>query len=42
LLTDFSLPEIKTKNFVGTMSGFDVKKALLVTNDKSVELGKII
>ena len=40
IVDDFRLPEIKTKNFVGTMSGFDVKKGLIVTNDKSENLEK--
>ena len=40
IVDDFSLPEIKTKHFVGTMRGFDVKKALIVTNDKSENLEK--
>ncbi|HDZ90840.1 MAG: 50S ribosomal protein L4 [Deltaproteobacteria bacterium] len=40
IIDDFSLPEIKTKNFVGTMRNFDVRKALIVTKDKSENLEK--
>ena len=40
IVEDFSLPEIKTKKFAGTMRGFDVKKALIITNDKSENLEK--
>jgi len=34
------LPEIKTKNFVSVMNKFDVNKALIVTEGKSVNLEK--
>jgi len=40
VLDNFELPEIKTKEFVGVMKGFDVSKALIVTQDKSVNLEK--
>ncbi len=40
IIDDFSFPEIKTKEFVGTMRRFDVKKALIVTGDKSENLEK--
>ena len=40
VLDNFELPEIKTKKFVGVMKGFDVNKALIVTEDKSVNLEK--
>jgi large subunit ribosomal protein L4 len=40
VLDNFELPEIKTKEFVGVMKGFDVNKALIVTQDKSVNLEK--
>ena len=39
-MDNFELPEIKTKEFVGVMKGFDVNKALIVTQDKSVNLEK--
>jgi len=40
VLEKFELPEIKTKEFVGVMKSFDVNKALIVTQDKSVNLEK--
>jgi len=40
VVDSFDLPEIKTKNFVGVMKNFDVKKALIVTQDKLVRLEK--
>ncbi|MBU0736004.1 MAG: 50S ribosomal protein L4 [Proteobacteria bacterium] len=40
IVEDFNLPEIKTKNFVVAMQKFDVKKALIVTDDKSENLEK--
>ena len=40
IVDDFSFPEIKTKQFVGTMRRFDVKKALIITDDKSENLEK--
>jgi large subunit ribosomal protein L4 len=38
VLDAFTMPEIKTKNFVGVMKNFDVKKALIVTEDKKENL----
>jgi large subunit ribosomal protein L4 len=40
VIDDFSLPEIKTKHFVGIMNNFDVDKALIVTLDKMENLEK--
>ncbi|MBW1704636.1 MAG: 50S ribosomal protein L4 [Deltaproteobacteria bacterium] len=40
VLDNFELPEIKTKEFVGVMKGFDINKALIVTQGKSVNLEK--
>lgn len=40
VVDDFRLPEIKTKKFVGVMKDFDVNKALIVTQDKLVNLEK--
>jgi large subunit ribosomal protein L4 len=40
VIDSFDLPEIKTKNFVGVMKIFDVNKALIVTEDKLVNLEK--
>jgi len=40
IVDDFSFPEIKTKKFVETLRRFDVKKALIVTGDKSHNLEK--
>jgi large subunit ribosomal protein L4 len=40
VIDDFSLPEIKTKHFVGIMNDFDVDKALIVTHDKMENLEK--
>ncbi|WP_028322658.1 50S ribosomal protein L4 [Desulfatiglans anilini] len=40
IVEDFSLPEIKTKSFVGVMRRFDVTKALIVTADKNEKLEK--
>jgi len=40
VIDNFSLPEIKTKNFVGIMNNFDVDKALIVTLDKIENLEK--
>ena len=40
VLDKFELSEIKTKEFVGVMKSFDVNKALIVTQDKSVNLEK--
>ena len=40
VVDSFNLPEIKTKNFVGVMNIFNVSKALIVTEDKLVNLEK--
>jgi len=40
VLEDFNLPEIKTKDFVQVMDTFEVKKALIVTDDKNEILEK--
>jgi large subunit ribosomal protein L4 len=40
VLNDFNLPEIKTKHFVKVMVQFDVRKALIVTEDKNEILEK--
>jgi large subunit ribosomal protein L4 len=40
VIDSFSLPEIKTKNFVGVMNMFNVNKALIVTEDNLVNLEK--
>jgi len=40
IVEDFTLPEIKTRNFVETLRRFDVKKALIVTGGKSENLEK--
>lgn len=40
VVDDFTLPEIKTRRFVETMGKFDVKKALIVTHEKSDNLEK--
>lgn len=40
VVDDLNLPEVKTKNFVGVMKNFDVNKALIVTQDKLVNLEK--
>jgi len=40
IIDDLSLPEIKTKKFVETLSRFDVDKALIVTGGKSENLEK--
>lgn len=38
VLEDFNLPEIKTKEFVQVMENFEVRKALIVTEDKNENL----
>ncbi|MCP4579419.1 MAG: 50S ribosomal protein L4 [Deltaproteobacteria bacterium] len=38
VIDDFALPEIKTKRFVEVINQFDVRKALIVTHDKSENL----
>jgi len=40
VIDDFALPEIKTKTFVEVINQFDVRKALIVTHDKSANLEK--
>jgi len=40
IIDDFALPEIKTKRFVEAIDQFDVRKALIVTNEKSENLEK--
>lgn len=40
VIDNFDLPEIKTKNFVGAMKNFEVKKALIITENKSENLEK--
>jgi large subunit ribosomal protein L4 len=40
IVDDLSLPDIKTKKFVEAMRNFDVKKALIITDDKSENLEK--
>jgi len=40
VIDDFALPEIKTKRFVEVINQFDVRKALIVTHDKSENLEK--
>ena len=38
IVNDFSLPKIKTKNFVQVMKNFGVNRALIVTKDKNRNL----
>ncbi len=40
VLENFDLPEIKTKNFVEVLRTFDVRKALVVTEEKNENLEK--
>lgn len=40
VISDFDLPEIKTRNFVQVMENFNVNRALIVTNDKNDNLEK--
>ena len=40
VVNDFNLPVIKTKDFVKVMSNFEIKKALIVTEDKNENLEK--
>jgi large subunit ribosomal protein L4 len=40
VVDDFALSEIKTKEFVKVMNNFDIKKALIVTEDKNENLEK--
>ncbi len=38
VLADFELPDLKTKGFVGVMKNFDVRKALIVTEQSNPNL----
>lgn len=38
VLADFNLPDLKTKGFLGVMKNFDVRKALIVTDQANVNL----
>ena len=40
ILENFNLPEIKTREFVQVMNNFEASKALIVTEDKNVNLEK--
>jgi len=40
VVTDFSLPEIKTVNFVKIMKNFEINRALIITYDKNENLEK--
>ena len=40
VVEDFTLPAIKTKEFVKVMKNFEIKKALIVTEDKNANLEK--
>jgi len=40
VVSDFSLPEMKTRSFVQVMKNFDVSNALIVTEDKNENLEK--
>jgi large subunit ribosomal protein L4 len=40
VVSDFNLPEIKTKNFVQAINNFEVRKALIITEDKNENLEK--
>lgn len=40
VLSDFRLPKIKTKDFVDIMKNFDVRKVLIVTENKNESLEK--
>ena len=40
VVSDFDLPEIKTKNFVEVIKNFDVNKALIVVEDQNENLEK--
>ena len=40
VVTDFSLPEIKTVNFVKVMKSFEIDRALIITDDKNENLEK--
>lgn len=40
VVTDFSLPEIKTVNFVKVMKNFEINRALIITYDKNENLEK--
>ena len=38
VLDGFDLPDIKTKGFVGVMGNFEIRKALIVTEEKKENL----
>lgn len=40
VLSDFNLPQIKTKEFIRVMKNFEVRKALIVTEEKNDNLEK--
>ena len=40
VVSDFDLPEIKTKSFVEKLNRFEVRKALIVTEEKNEKLEK--
>jgi large subunit ribosomal protein L4 len=40
VVSDFDLPEIKTRDFVGAMENFNVARALIVTHEKNEVLEK--
>ncbi len=40
VIDDFTLPDIKTKEFIRIMGNFEVKKALIVLNEKNENLEK--
>ena len=40
VVTDFSLPEIKTVNFVKVMKSFEINRVLIITDDKNENLEK--
>lgn len=40
IIDDFTLPEIKTKEFIKVMNNFDVKKALIILDEKNDNLEK--
>jgi len=40
VVNEFTLPEIKTRDFVGVMNRFDVRKALIVTGEMNDSLDK--
>ena len=40
VIDDFTLPAIKTKDFIKVLKNFDIRKALIVTEDKNENLEK--